>query len=109
MAAAVNYSNIVWFKQLLEGMKVEIKEPLVMYCDNTSEINISKNPVMHSKTKHIAIKYHLVRELVQDKEIRLEYVHTKEQIANIFTKLLPKDAFLYLRGILGVIPLSEAH
>lgn len=88
---------------------MEIKEPVVMFCDNTSAINISKNPVMHSKTKHIAIKYHFVRELVQDKEIRLEYVNSKEQIADIFTKPLPKDAFLYLRGKLGVAPLSEIH
>ena len=64
VATTVNYSNIFWFKQLLEGMKVEIKEPIVMFCDNTSAINISKNLVMHSKTKHIAIKYHFVRELV---------------------------------------------
>ena len=109
VVVAVNYSNIVWFKQLLQGMKVEIKEPVVMFFDNTSAINISKNPVMHSKMKHTAIKYHFVRELVQDKEIRLEYVHTKEQIADIFTKSLPKDAFLYLRGKLGVTPLAEAH
>ena len=88
---------------------MEIKEPVVMFCDNTSAINISKNPVMHSKTKHIAIKYHFVRELVQDKEIRLEYVNSKEQIADIFTKPLLKDAFLYLRGKLGVTPLSEIH
>jgi len=104
VATAVNCSNIVWFKQLLEGTKMEIKEPIVMFCDNTSAINISKNPVMF-----IAIKYHFVRELVQDKEIRLEYVHTKEQIADIFTNSLPKDAFLYLRGKLGVTPLSEVH
>ena len=109
VAAVVNCSNIVWFKQILEGMKMEIKEPVVMFCDNTSAINICKNPVMHSKTKHIAIKYHFVRELVQVKEVRLEYVHTKEQIADIFTKPLPKDAFLYLRGKLGVTPLSEIH
>lgn len=50
-----------------------------------------------------------MRELVQNKEIRLEYVNTKEQIGDIFTKSLPKDAFFYLRGKLGVIPLSEAH
>ena len=74
-------------------MKVEIKEPVIMYCDNISAINISEIPVMHSKTKHISIKYHFVRELVQDKEIRLEYVHSKEQIVDIFTKPLPKDAF----------------
>ena len=90
-------------------MKVEIKEPIVMFCDNTSAINISKNSVMHSKTKHISIKYHFVRELVQDKEIRLEYVNSKEQIVEIFTKTLPKDALLYQRGKLGVIPLSKAH
>ena len=64
---------------------------------------------MHTKTKHIVIKYHFLTELVQDKEVRLEYVNTKEQIEDILTKPLPKDALLYLRGKLGVIPLSEAH
>lgn len=63
---------------------------------------------MHTKTNHIAIKYHYLRELVQDKEVRIEYVNTKEQIANIFTKALPKDAHEYLRGKLGVIPLAKA-
>ena len=88
-------------------MKEDITELVTLYCDNTSAINISKNPVMHTKTKHIAIKYHYVRELVQDKEVKMEYVHTKEQIANIFTKALPKDAYEHLRGKLGVIPLSK--
>ena len=74
----MNCTNLVWLKQLLKGMKEEITEPIVMYCDNTSAINISKNPVMHPKTKHISIKYHFVRDLVQDKEIRLEYVHINE-------------------------------
>ena len=109
MVAAINCFNIVWFKQQLEGMKIEIKDPIVIYCDNTSAINISKNLLMHTKTKNIAIKYHFLRELVQDKEVRLEYVNTKEQIVDMFTKPLPKDAFLYLRGKLGLIPLSEAH
>ena len=90
-------------------MKIEIKDLVVIYCDNTSAINISKNPVMHSKTKNIVIKYHFLRELVQEKEVRLEYVNSKEQIVNIFNKPLPKDAFLYLRGKLGVIPLSTVH
>ena len=75
-------------------MKEEIKDPFLIFCDNTSAINISKNLVMHTKTKHIAIKYRFLRELVQDKVVRLEYVNTKEQIADIFTKSFPKDAFL---------------
>ena len=68
----------MWIKQLLKGIKEEIKNPVVIYCDNTSTINISKNPMTQTKTKHIAIKYHYLRELVQDKEVKLEYVHTKE-------------------------------
>lgn len=110
VAAVVNCSNVIWFKQLLVGMKIEMKDPVVIFYDNTNAINISKNPVMHTKTKHISIKYHSLRELVQDKEVRLEYVNTKEQIVDIFTKPLPKDAFFfYLRGKLGVIPLSKVH
>ena len=88
-------------------MKEEITEPVILYCDNTSAINISNNLVMHTKTKHIAIKYHYLRELVQDKEVKMEYVNTKEQIADIFTKALSKDAHEYQRGKLGVIPLSN--
>ena len=91
----------------MKGIKEKITEPVILYCDNTSAINISKNPMMHAKTKHIAIKYHYVRELVEDKEVKMECVKSKEQIADIFTKPLPKDAFEYLRGKLGVIPLSK--
>ena len=67
----------MWIKQLFKGMKDEITNPMIIYCDNTSSINILKNPIMHTKTKHITIKYHYLRELVQDKEVKLEYVHPK--------------------------------
>jgi hypothetical protein len=59
-------------------MKEEIKDPVVIFYNNTSVIDISKNLVLHTKTKYIAIKYYFLRELVQDKEVRLEYVNTKE-------------------------------
>ena len=62
--AAMNCSNVVWLKQLLKGMKENITQLVIIYCDNMSAINISKNLVMHTKTKHIAIKYHFLRELV---------------------------------------------
>ena len=88
-------------------MKEEVKKPVILYCDNTSAINISKNSVMHAKTKHIAIKYHYVRELVEDKQMKLEYIHTKEQTIDIFTKPFPKDTYEYIRGKLGVIPLTQ--
>ena len=78
VAATINCTNIVWIKHLLQGMKEEVTEPVILYCDNTSSINISKNLVMHAKTKHIAIKYHYVRELVEYKQVKMEYVSSKE-------------------------------
>ena len=89
-------------------MKEEITEPVILYCDNTSAINISKNSMMHAKIKHIAIKYHDIRELVENKQVKMDYIHSKEQISDIFTKPLPKDAFEYLRGKLGIKILSQA-
>ena len=61
VAASVNFSNVVWLKQSLKEMKEDIIEPVIIYHDNTSAINISKNLVMSTKTKHIAIKYHYLR------------------------------------------------
>jgi hypothetical protein len=90
-------------KQTLTDIQVEYDEPIPIYCDNTSAINISKNPVMHSKTKHIPIKYHFLWEQVVEKNIRVEYVGTKEQVEDIFTKPLPWEAFEYLCQRLGVI------
>lgn len=58
---------------------------------------------MHSRTKHISIKYHYLREKVAKKEVQLEYISTKEKVANIFTKTLPNDTFEFLQEKLGVI------
>jgi hypothetical protein len=54
-------TQILWMKQALQDIKVEYNHPISILCDNTSAISISKNPVMHSKTKHIPIKYHFLR------------------------------------------------
>ena len=76
-------------KQTLTDILVTYSNPITIYCDNTSAISISKNPVMHSKTKHIPIKYHFLRDQVLNKQIKLEYIGTKDQIENIFTKPFP--------------------
>jgi hypothetical protein len=91
-------------KQTLQDMQIKNDHTILISCDNTSDINISTNLVMHSKTKHIPIKCHFLREKVSQKVVKLEYVATKEQIADIFTKPLPKDTFEYLRHKLVVIP-----
>jgi hypothetical protein len=65
-------------KQTLTDIQVEYDEPIPVYCDNTSTINISKNLVMHSKMKNIPIKYDFLREQVAKNNIKVEYVGTKE-------------------------------
>jgi hypothetical protein len=90
-------------KKTLTDIQVEYDEPFPICCVNTSTINISKNPVMHSKMKHILIKYHFLWEQVAEKNIRFEHVGTKEQVAYIFTKPLPRESIEYLRQRLGVI------
>jgi hypothetical protein len=63
-------------KQNLIDIQVEYDDPIPIYFDNTSTISISKNLVMHSKKKHIPIKYHFLWEKVAKKNIRVEYVGT---------------------------------
>jgi hypothetical protein len=65
-------------KTNLTDIEVEYDDPIPIYCDNTSTIIISKNLVMHSKMKHIPIKYHFLQEQVAKNKIRVEYVGTKE-------------------------------
>jgi hypothetical protein len=89
--------------QTLADLKVTYTDPIPIHCDNTSAISVSKNPVLHSKTKHIPIKYHFLREQVTNRIVQLNYIPSTEQIADIFTKPLATTPFGYLRQNLGVI------
>ena len=79
---------------------------MTLFCDNLSAINISKNPIQHSRTKHIDIRHHFIRDLVEDKVITLKHVATELQLADIFTKALDATQFENLWGKLGIC-LSE--
>ena len=76
---------------------------MVVYCDNSSAINISKNSIQHSKTKHIEIRYHFIRNLVERKIVVLEYIPIERQNTNIFTKPLDRSKFETLRQVIGMI------
>nr|GEZ52257.1 hypothetical protein [Tanacetum cinerariifolium] len=77
-----------------------------IYCDSKSAIAISCNPVQHSKTKHIAVRYHFIKEHVEKGMIELYFVKTDYQLADLFTKALPADRFKYLVRRLGMRSLS---
>eukprot|EP00253_Pinus_taeda_P035533 PITA_35533 len=82
-------TQLLWMMQTLQDIHITCTPPISLLCDNTCSISISKNPAMHSKTKHIPIKYHFLRQQVLEQKVKLEYVPSKEQVANIFTKPLP--------------------
>lgn len=72
-------------KQTLKDFKGVYDEHIYILCDNTSAINISKNLIMHSRINHILIQYHFLREKVVENEVKLEYVPTIDQVADILT------------------------
>ena len=91
---------------MLSEYNVE-QDVLTLYCNNMSAINISKNPIQHSRTKHIDIRHHFIRDLVEDKVVTLEHVATDNQLADIFTKALDANKFETLRGKLGICLLDD--
>ena len=69
-------SQLLWMKKLLSDYGIS-QDTIVVYCDNSSAINISKNLVQYSKTKHMEIRYHFIRDLVERKIVALKYIPTK--------------------------------
>ena len=105
IAAAACCAQLLWLKQQLEDF--QIKLPVMeIKCDNTSAINVSKNPVHHSRTKHIDVRHHFLRDHVEKGNVMLTHVRTKDQVADIFTKGLSREPFERLRVMLGLIPMS---
>jgi len=103
IAAGSCSTQLIWMKSLLSDYRIP-STTLTILCDNTSAINISKNPVLHSRTKHIELRYHFLRELVESNVLQLEYISTENQLADILTKPLDQKRFLHLRKAIGMNP-----
>ena len=94
-------TQMLWLKQMLKDYGIP-QGKLTIFCDNTSAISITKNPVLHSKTKHIELRYHFIRDLVEKQVLELSFVPTKTQLADLFTKALDTERFQELRNALGI-------
>lgn len=107
IAAAFCACQCVWIRRILEKIRAEEESATVIHCDNSSTIALSKHPVLHGKSKHIEVRFHYLRELVNGKTVKMEYCATKNQVADIFTKPLKLEQFEKLRALLGIVNLSE--
>ena len=91
----------IWLGRLVTDLGIKQELP-VLHCDSQSAIQLAKNPVFHAKTKHVDVKYHFIRELIEDKQLQLVKVHTTENRADLLTKGLPKESFEQCRTLLGI-------
>nr|GEU42136.1 retrovirus-related Pol polyprotein from transposon TNT 1-94 [Tanacetum cinerariifolium] len=94
--------KVLWMKQALIDYDVRLDDVPIM-CDNKGAIDLSKNPVQHSRTKHIKIHHHFLRDNVQKGHISIENVPSVDNIADILTKPLKRESFNYLRLGLGMM------
>ncbi|GKB40226.1 retrovirus-related pol polyprotein from transposon TNT 1-94 [Tanacetum coccineum] len=92
----------LWMKQALIDYDVQLDDVPIM-CDNKGAIDLSKNPVQHSRTKHIEIRHHFLHDNVQKGHISIEKVPSVDNIADILTKPLKRESFNYLRLGLGMM------
>jgi hypothetical protein len=79
-------------------MNMKVRIPIIVYEDNQATIKISENDTHHDRTKHIDIKYHFIRDDIKNKLIKLEWVTTDEQVADILTKTTTGPTFIQLRN-----------
>nr|GFB15562.1 retrovirus-related Pol polyprotein from transposon TNT 1-94 [Tanacetum cinerariifolium] len=98
-------AQVLWMRTQLTDYGFHFNK-IPIYCDSKSAIAISCNPVQHLRTKHIAVRYHFIKEHVEKGTLKLYFVKTDYQLADIFTKSLPADRFNYLVHRLGMRSLS---
>lgn len=101
-AMASTVSEVIWLRSLLNSLGITYSRPTRLFCDNQAALHIAANPVFHERTKHIEIDCHFLREHIQSGAITTSHVPTRLQLADIFTKALGRDRFLFLLDKLGV-------
>ncbi len=100
----------MWLRRLINEIARPSKLPVPLFCDNNGARALAKNDAAyHSRTKHIDIKFHYVREAVQERKISMIYVPTNENIADILTKALARPKFEPFTTALGVRRLHTVH
>jgi hypothetical protein len=76
----------VWLRRLLNSIGIKQKEPTEILRDNQPAVHLIKNPIDHKRTKHVDIRFLYIRERIGVKEIQVNYVNTRDQIADVLTK-----------------------
>ena len=101
MAATQACKEAIWLKRLLAELNVE-QDEFVIHCDSQSALHLAKNPAFHSRTKHIDVQYHFIRDVIEDGVVRLQKIHTDVNPADILTKPVTREKFNTSKTSLGL-------
>ena len=104
LALSEGCKSSIWATRWMDQAGFDTDKPIVICGDNSGSIALSKNPEHHARSKHIDIQYHFVREKVQEGLVKVEYVSTKDQAADIMTKPLTRKPYESGRLKLGLYP-----
>ena len=99
--------EVIFLRQLLDGLNMLIVEPTPLHCDNNSARQLTEDQRWHSKVRHFRVKYHSIRELVDFDELKIIPVRSEDNTADILTKSLNRADFVRLRRYLGLHPPRE--
>jgi len=90
VAANLAGREMVWLLAILQFFGEQHNEKPILYCDNQSTIQLISNPIYHYRTKHIGVKFYWIRDAIDNRYFAIQYISTDQQLADIFTKVLPK-------------------
>lgn len=96
-------AELIWIQSLLKELGVYQSSTPVLWCDNLGATYLTTNPVFHARTKHIEVDFHFVREQVARKALQVQFISSKDQLADVFTKPLSKSPFQFICNNLNLI------
>ena len=82
-------AEVIRVESPLEELGVKLHQPPCLWCDNLGATYLSANPIFHARAKHIEIDFHFIRERVANKKLEVQFISSKDQVADGFTKTLP--------------------
>ena len=99
-------AQVLWMRQTLKDFGLSYSSTSIL-CDNSSAISLSKKPVHHSRTKHIEVRHHFLRDHELKNDIKIEFIPTNDQLADIFTKPIDEQQFIKIRRDLGICRIED--
>ena len=99
IAASLAVQELLYLRNVLRGVGIEVRTPVCVREDNQACLRIVDNPVLHTRAKHIDLRYHFVSDHVAGGDVSFKYCPSKDNVADMFTKQFPRDLFVKFRDI----------